>query len=609
MSLAIAVPAHGFTAAHTVTFFENTSSSDPVTALQTANSTQPLTLIQNLSPSFSDAGSSFSGWNTSASGDGVAYADGSAYSFTADIGLYAQWIPIPIVHTVTFFENATPSDSLTAIQIGSSAQSLTLLQNMSPAFSNLGYTFVGWNSSANGTGIPYADGATYSFGADFGLYAQWALIPIVHTVTFFENSSAQDAVDAQMSASAPTPLTTFTNLDPSFSDPGLSFSGWNTKSDGSGTSYENGSTYSFNADIGLYAQWVAIVVSHTVTFSENDNSSDSVVSFATNSSITPLTSFANLLPTFDNPGHVFTGWNTSAAGDGVAYVDGEDYSFAANMVLYAQWAAVETVHTVTFNENDSSSDLVDSIMSESSATPLTLFANLTPAFVNVSHSFTGWNTAADGDGISYPDGYLFSFNSSLELYAQWSSIALDTFSFNVNGGSGTLTPISVAPGQTVLIPGQSGMIRAGFVLTKWSTNADGSGSTYEIGEVVTATQSQLLFAQWSGHKPATLFGAIGTFKSGSSSLSQALKSQINRVALTIKLRKYLKIDLFGYSAATGLKSLNISLSRDRAETVATYLRLRLRLLKVRGVIVSSSGQGAIAGQSSNEYSRVEVFGV
>lgn len=609
MSLAISVPAHGFTAAHTVTFFENTSSSDPVTAVQTANSTQSLTLLQNLSPSFSDAGSSFSGWNTSASGDGIAYADGSAYSFDADVGLYAQWIPIPIVHTVTFFENATPSDSLTAIEIGSSAQSLTPVQNMSPSFSNEGYTFIGWNSSANGTGTPYADGSTYSFDADFGLYAQWALIPVVHTVTLFENASSLDSVDTHVSASAPTPLTSFDNLEPSFSDPGFSFTGWNTKADGSGLPYENGSTYSFNADIGLYAQWVATTVSHTVTFSENDDSSDSVVSIATNSSIAPLPLFADFLPTFENPGHVFIGWNTSAAGNGVAYVDGEDYSFSANIVLYAQWEAIATFHTVTFNENDSESDVVNSVMSESAATPLTLFANLKPAFANVSHSFLGWNTLADGDGISYADGAQFLFNSDLELYAQWRSITLDTFSFNVNGGSGTLASMSVSPGQTILIPGQVGMFRAGFVLTKWNTNANGSGTTYTIGEEVTATQSQLLFAQWSGHKPATLFGAIGTFKSGSSSLSAALKGQINRVAITIRSRKYLKIDLFGYSAATGLKSLNISLSRDRARNVEAYLRNRLRLLKVRGVIISSSGQGAIAGQSSNEYSRVEVFGV
>ena len=190
MSLAISVPAHGFTAAHTVTFFENTSSSDPVTAMQTANSTQSLTLHSKPKSEFLGRGKLFFWLEHFRKWRWHCLCRRFCVFIYADIGLYAQWIPIPIVHTVTFFENATPSDSLTAIEIGSSAQSLTLLQNMSPGFSNEGYTFVGWNTSENGNGTPYADGSSYSFGADFGLYAQWALIPIVRTVTFFENASA-----------------------------------------------------------------------------------------------------------------------------------------------------------------------------------------------------------------------------------------------------------------------------------------------------------------------------------------------------------------------------------------------------------------------------------
>jgi outer membrane protein OmpA-like peptidoglycan-associated protein len=159
------------------------------------------------------------------------------------------------------------------------------------------------------------------------------------------------------------------------------------------------------------------------------------------------------------------------------------------------------------------------------------------------------------------------------------------------------------------LPDQNGLILAGFELTQWNTNAKGSGLSYSIGDGFKLAGSTILYAQWSGHKLATLFGAIGTFKSGSSLLSGALKSQINRIALTIKSRKYVTVDLFGYTAATGLKSLNISLSRDRARRVASYLANRLHDLKVRGVSISSSGQGSISGQSSNAYSRVEVFGV
>jgi outer membrane protein OmpA-like peptidoglycan-associated protein len=92
-------------------------------------------------------------------------------------------------------------------------------------------------------------------------------------------------------------------------------------------------------------------------------------------------------------------------------------------------------------------------------------------------------------------------------------------------------------------------------------------------------------------------------------LSIALKNQIDRIALTVKAKKYSTVTLYGYTAATGLVSLNMSLSRARAQHVAQFLRLRLNALRVKGVSIRSAGEGAIAGESSSAYSRVEVFGV
>jgi flagellar motor protein MotB len=281
--------------------------------------------------------------------------------------------------------------------------------------------------------------------------------------------------------------------------------------------------------------------------------------------------------------------------------------------LYAQWTldtVTPVIHTVTFKENDSSADSVTSSMSENTIFQLTLFVNLRPIFVNNSHTFVDWNTSSDGSGTSYSDGAQYAFQSNLVLYAQWTLTAVVvTYNFVGNGGSGSVPSISGSIGSTFRMPGQSGFIRAGYVLIDWNTSANGSGTKYLIGESVTATASVVLYAQWHGKRVSTLFSAIGVFKAGSSSLSAALKSQINRVARTIMLRKYLKIDLFGYTSTTGLRSLNVSLSRTRARNVAVFLRSRLNDLKDHGVSIFSAGEGAIPGQSSNAYSRVEVFGV
>jgi hypothetical protein len=272
--------------------------------------------------------------------------------------------------------------------------------------------------------------------------------------------------------------------------------------------------------------------------------------------------------------------------------------------VFAQWTSI-TVDVLTFSANGGIGSVASITGQGGSLAILPTIDGITM----LGFAFSGWNTQSDGSGTQYAEGASLTLNGSQTLYAQWTAGPNDTLTFDANGGSGSIDPINGTPGSTITLPDQSGLIYAGFELTHWNTSANGSGTSYPVGQGFELSGSTTLYAQWSGHKLAALFGAIGTFKSGSSSLSVALKSQINRVALTIRSRKYLKIDLFGYTAATGLNSLNFSLSRERARIVAIYLRNRLQVLKVRGVSIASSGQGSISGQSSRAYSRVEVFGV
>jgi uncharacterized repeat protein (TIGR02543 family) len=596
MSFAISVPAHAFSEVHTVTFFENVNGSDPVSALETANAPQPLTLIENLDPSFSNPGYTFLGWNTSINDSGTPYADGSTYSFTADAGLYAQWLPIPVGHNVTFFENANATDSVTAMQAAGTPQNLMLMQNLDPSFSNPGYTFLGWNTLANGGGTSYADGSTYSFDADIGLYAQWAATTAVHTLTLYENDSASDSITSTMLGSITSSITPFSSLQPTFSYAGHSFVGWNTSANGSGTSYADGEQYSFGSNAGLYAQWTPDT--YAVTYSYDGG----VATLNSANFIVGTTALILPTPTFN--GNIFNGWFSEVVGGTLIGGGGSSFVPTNSIQLFAQWTPTLIV-VLTFSSNGGTG----SIASLSGNDGATAFLPTSDGMTKLGYAFNGWNTQADGTGTQYAEGVGLTLTGSQTFYAQWTAGQSDTVTFNANGGSGSINPINGISGSTITLPGQSGLIHAGFALSNWNTSANGSGTSYSIGIGFKLAGSIILYAQWSGHEPVTLFGAIGTFKSGTSSLSAALKSQINRVALTIRARKYLKVDLYGYTAETGLKSLNLSLSRDRAINVAIYLRNRLHALKVRGVSISSSGQGSISGQSSNAYSRVEVFGV
>ena len=163
----------------------------------------------------------------------------------------------PVIHTVTFSENDSPSDTVDTFQLGTSTATLTPFSSLSPSFSNPGYVFTGWNTSANGTGTSYGDGATYSFSSDLDLYAQWSIV-LTHTVTFSENDSPSDTVDTFQLGTSTATLTPFSSLSPSFSNPGYVFTGWNTSANGTGTSYGDGATYSFSSDLHLFAQWDAV---------------------------------------------------------------------------------------------------------------------------------------------------------------------------------------------------------------------------------------------------------------------------------------------------------------------------------------------------------------
>ena len=75
--------------------------------------------------------------------------------------------------------------------------------------------------------------------------------------------------------------------------------------------------------------------------------------------------------------------------------------------------------TVTFNANGGTGSLT--AQTASSPTNLSLFSTGTMAYAG--HTFTGWNTLANGSGTAYADGASYPFASSTTLYAQWTANA------------------------------------------------------------------------------------------------------------------------------------------------------------------------------------------
>jgi hypothetical protein len=215
---------------HTVTYDNNGGSgtiADEVHNVATALTTSTFTRL----------GFTFSGWNTAADGSGTAYADSASYPFTADATMFAQWTALPN-HTVTFDSNGGAGTM--ADEIHNIPTALT-----SNAFTRSAFSFVGWNTAADGSGTDYADTASFDFAADATMYAQWSALPVL---SFDVNGGTGTVASITGSGIVHLPMTTVPRH-------GYRFVGWNTMPDGSGTEYGLGDLYTLALNDVLYAQF------------------------------------------------------------------------------------------------------------------------------------------------------------------------------------------------------------------------------------------------------------------------------------------------------------------------------------------------------------------
>ncbi|MGL4485404.1 MAG: InlB B-repeat-containing protein, partial [Anaerovoracaceae bacterium] len=117
-------------------------------------------------------------------------------------------------------------------------------------FTNTGYTFKGWSDSADGQ-VVYADKAAVTPSADMTLFAIWGKNC---TVTFWPNTGLGTKY-TQFLESGTGKL-----LPNAFKKTSYAIASWNTRANGTGTSYANGATVALFDNTVLYAQWKPITV-------------------------------------------------------------------------------------------------------------------------------------------------------------------------------------------------------------------------------------------------------------------------------------------------------------------------------------------------------------
>ena len=108
---------------------------------------------------FTNGDKVFLSWNTAADGTGKTYYPNSTVKITGDVTLYAQWGDKASTVSVTYHSNFGTDVAQSAAAVANNSKITVEAYNALNLPERTGYSFVGWNTEADGTGRTFAAGA------------------------------------------------------------------------------------------------------------------------------------------------------------------------------------------------------------------------------------------------------------------------------------------------------------------------------------------------------------------------------------------------------------------------------------------------------------------
>ena len=482
-----------------------------------------------------------------------------------------QWLPVfsdeykytltamfePITNfTVKFDKNAKGATGTVADQsfVYGTAQSLT-----PNTFSYVGYTFVGWNTAADGSGTSYKDNESANIPATervVTLYAQWKAASYNVTVTPEPEAGGTASANPTSATAGTTIKLSATPAD------GYQFAGWEVTA--GDVTIANDSFVMPASDVVVTATFEKVPATYSISVVKPENGT---VAADKTSSVEGETVTLTATP---SAGFVLRAWDVkdasgksisvvsgvSAQADGSdlasgddARIGGEDAQVDGNLQADGTAPADNVNQTSSNNpsgitaqaEGDAAAVTGTFTMPASNVTASAAFEQPTPttctitfeknaenatgtmdpqevekgvatslntnAFQLAGYTFKEWNTAADGSGTAYADVATVTATSDMTLYARW--VANPTpvtytinFEKNAEKATGTMTPQTVEAGTTVSLRANAFQL-AGYTFKAWNTAADGSGTAYVDGANITAISDMTLYAYWTKNQEHT----------------------------------------------------------------------------------------------------------
>ena len=276
-----------------------------------------------------------------------------------------------------------------------------------------------------------------------------------------------------------------------FTRTGYTFSSWNTKADGSGTSYKDGQNVTnlvTSGTVTLYAQWTK--GTYTISYNLGGGSMSGQKTSYT------MTDAAYTLPTPTRTGYTFAGWtgsNGTTPQTSVMIPSGS----TGNKTYTANWTA--STHSLTVNPNGGSwnGSTSSSTISQASGTTKDIAAP-----TRSGYTFVGWTVSGAGSlsGTTYTFG-----NAAGTLTAQWKPVTY-TITYNLGGGSmtGQKTSYTVTDAAFTL-PTPT---RTGYTFTGW-TESNGTPPQTSVTVASGSTGNKTYTANWKANTYKVTYNANG----------------------------------------------------------------------------------------------------
>ena len=354
-----------------------------------------------------------------------------------------------------------------------------------------GCIFIGWNTKADGTGIPYADEEDFNLKADDAnpvtLYAQWVNPKEDITVTVIPSGGTCDTTSIKVRYGQP-----YGTL-PAITFPGFELTGWHIIVRTMGTEVEkkeidSDTIVTEGKAHSIKAYWEAKELTVTLDPGEGATCTASSLKYKADGY------YGNELQQVDavREGYTFLGWYTEKeGGEKVKTSDGmksyEDHT------LYAHWKSNTITVTFDTNGHGAAPEAQTVLQGEKVDQPDKPEAQ--------GYTFAGWYTeAACETPWNFESGIV---TDSMTLYAKW-EVATYTLTFNVNGGDSD-TPESIQVTYDKPYGELPTPTRTGYEFLGWFMAAD-HGAQIKSDEKVNLTSNCTLFAHWALTAPNVTAG-------------------------------------------------------------------------------------------------------